>query len=234
MRLYIIRHADPDYSIDSITPAGHLEAKALAQRMVQVAPTHLFSSPLQRARHTAQYTAEMLGREVAIEPWTAELSECRQRYEPWGELCVWDCPGEVIRSSPRMPTAEDWHERPEMANPLYREKMAYVRRNSDAFFARFGYERDNGRYRIVKANQDRIAVFCHGGFGLWWLSHLLEIPLPLMFSGFFMAPSSVTSVLFDERSTQWAVPRCLHMGDVSHLYAAGLPVSRSGIKANHL
>lgn len=28
MRLYIIRHADPDYPNNTITPAGHLEAKA--------------------------------------------------------------------------------------------------------------------------------------------------------------------------------------------------------------
>lgn len=33
MRLYIIRHGDPDYANDTITPAGHREAQALAQRM---------------------------------------------------------------------------------------------------------------------------------------------------------------------------------------------------------
>ena len=62
--------------------------------------------------------------------------------------------------------------------------------------------------------------------------HLLEIPLPLMWAGFHLPPSSVTTVLFDERSEQWAVPRCTGVGDVSHLYAAGLPVQPAGIKAN--
>ena len=131
-----------------------------------------------------------------------------------------------------MPTRENWHELPEFANPLYRETLQFVKDNSDAFFAQRGYVREGGRYRICQANRDRIAVFCHGGFGLWWLSHLLEIPLPLVFSGFFLPPSSVTTVLFDERSSTWAVPRCLGVGDVSHLYAAGLPVSNSGVKAN--
>ena len=32
MRLLIVRHADPDYSIDSLTPAGWEEAKLLADR----------------------------------------------------------------------------------------------------------------------------------------------------------------------------------------------------------
>jgi broad specificity phosphatase PhoE len=232
MRLYIVRHAEPDYSIDSLTPAGHREAQALAERMVKLAPTHLFSSPVQRARHTCQYTAQKLGVEPGIEKWTAELGQCRQAYEPWGGLCIWDCPGELVRARYPLPTRDNWFEMPEFSNPLYRESLEMVGRESDAFFTRFGYVREGGRYRIERPNQYRITLFCHGGFGLWWLAHLLEIPLPLVFSGFFLPPSSVTTVLFDERSKDWAVPRSLGMGDVSHLYAAGLPVSNSGVKAN--
>jgi hypothetical protein len=75
-------------------------------------------------------------------------------------------------------------------------------------------------------------VFCHGGFGLTWLAHLLALPLPLVWSGFWLPPSSVTTMLFDERSPEWAVPRCIGLGDVSHLYAAGLQVQARGIMAN--
>ena len=42
----------------------------------------------------------------------------------------------------------------------------------------------------------------------------------------------IDAAVFDERSTEWAVPRCIGMGDVSHLYAAGLPVQARGIIAN--
>jgi probable phosphoglycerate mutase len=38
--------------------------------------------------------------------------------------------------------------------------------------------------------------------------------------------------LFDERSPEWAVPRCIGLGDVSHLYAAELPVQARGIIAH--
>lgn len=232
MKLYLVRHADPDYPNDSLTPAGHLEAAALAVRMEQLRPTHLFCSPLGRAQHTCRYTADRLQMNITTEPWTAELSDCRQDYQPGGNLCIWDCPGELIRAKAPLPTAENWHQMAEFANPLYRQRFAMVQRHSDAFFARFGYVREGGRYRIAAPNQHRLAVFCHGGFGLWWLAHLLEIPLPLMFGGFWLAPSSVTTILFDERSTTWATPRCLGMADTSHLYAAGLGVSTSGIKAN--
>jgi probable phosphoglycerate mutase len=42
----------------------------------------------------------------------------------------------------------------------------------------------------------------------------------------------VTTVLFEERSAERAAPRCIGLGDVSHLYAAGLPVRPRGIKGN--
>ena len=95
-----------------------------------------------------------------------------------------------------------------------------------------GFRREEGRYRILKPNERKIAVFCHMGFGLAWLAHLLEMPLPLLWSGLWLAPSSVTTILMDTRSEQWAVPRCLGIGDVSHLYNINLPVSSQGIIAN--
>lgn len=232
MRIYIVRHGEPDYSIDSLTPAGHKEAAALAKRMVQIAPTHLCCSPVQRAVHTCEYTERAMGRKAEVEDWTAELHDCRDDYGPFGKLMVWDCPGEMIRAKYPMPTAADWHEQEGFTNPLFREAQRFVAKHSDEFLARHGYVREDGRYRIVKGNTHRIAMFCHGGFGLWWLAHLLEIPLPLVFAGFFMPPSSVTTILMDERTKEWATPRCIGLGDISHLYAAGLPMSTSGIKAN--
>jgi len=232
MRLFIIRHADPDYPNNTITPAGHLEAQALADRMLQLRPDRIYCSPLGRAVHTMQYSAQALGMEGQIEEWTAELSDCRLELAPWGSMVMWDVPGEVIRAREPYPRQDDWHRMECLAKPIFKERFEVLKQHSDAFIARHGYERQGGRYRCARPNRDKIVVFCHGGFGLCWLAHLLEIPLPLMWSGFHMPPSSVTTVLFDERSANWAVPRCVGMGDVSHLHKAGLPVQPAGIKAN--
>ena len=35
MKLVIVRHADPDYSIDSLTPTGWKEAELLSERLVK-------------------------------------------------------------------------------------------------------------------------------------------------------------------------------------------------------
>ena len=50
MRLLIVRHADPDYSIDSLTPAGWEEAKLLADRLASVLVAAYYVSPLGRAK----------------------------------------------------------------------------------------------------------------------------------------------------------------------------------------
>jgi len=232
MRLYIIRHADPDYKNDTITPRGHLEAQALAERMHKQGLDRIFCSPLGRAKATMKYTAEALGMDYQIEEWTREIEGLWFEDTPWGSMVAWDIPGEVIRGYDAMPNHNDWMKQEFLGTTRAAEIFEEIRKNSDDFLKLLGYERIGGRYRIIKRNTDKVAVFCHNGFGLTWLAHLLEIPLSLMWTGFWLAPTSVTTVLFDERSDEWAVPRCLNVGDTSHLYHAGLKENPSGIIKN--
>ena len=232
MRLYIIRHADPDYDNNTITEHGHLEAKALAKRMSREGLTHIYSSPLGRALHTMQYTADATRLKPTIQEWFHERIEWVVEHGEGGTMMPWDVPGEHIRAQAPYPVRENWHELEPFHSPALKFDFDVLKEHSDAFLAEKGYVRDGGRYRCVKSNRERIAVFCHGGFGLSWVAHLLELPLVMIWSGFWMPPSSVTTILFDERSKDWAVPRCIGMSDVSHLYAEGLPVRPRGIKAN--
>ena len=56
MRLLIVRHADPDYEKDSLTPTGWQEAELLAGRLSELEIAACYTSPLGRARDTASRT----------------------------------------------------------------------------------------------------------------------------------------------------------------------------------
>eukprot|EP00871_Galdieria_phlegrea_P005877 jgi/Galph1/777/GphlegSOOS_G5547.1 len=233
-RLYIIRHADPEYSSDSLTRHGHLEANALAERFVndkQIRLTKLYSSPFGRAKETAEYTAKALRMPVEIEDWTRELvhwGRISEGLRPGeGGLALWDMSGEYVRGfEPMINSENQWERIPDLAS--VKSDYEELVHNSDKFLARHGYVREKGLYRINKRfDTQQIAVFCHGGFGLTWISHLLCLPLSLFWCSFWLAPSSVTTILFEERSSNYATPRCIGLGDISHLYANGLNIPDS-------
>jgi broad specificity phosphatase PhoE len=223
LRLYLIRHGSPDYAVDGLTKEGHLEAQALAKRLTRLGLDRLYSSPLGRARATAKYTEEALGKTAEVLPWTRELSDWKTDQPPWGRLMAWDTPGEIMRSW--LPVPGDALEVfPPFQGLSIPEGFVRLAGESDRFLESLGFRREGHRYKA--------AIFCHGGFGLTWLAHLLQIPLTLAWSGFWLAPTSVTTILMDERTSEWATPRCVGLCDVSHLYAEGLPVSSHGINAN--
>jgi len=62
MRLYFIRHGQPIYDPDSLTPLGHEQAKALSKRFLNLGLNKVYSSTSTRAIQTAQPTCDLLGK----------------------------------------------------------------------------------------------------------------------------------------------------------------------------
>ena len=73
MKILIIRHGEPDYSIDSLTEKGWREAELLSKRLCGMDIADFYVSPLGRAKDTAKPTMEKLGRELQVLPWLREF-----------------------------------------------------------------------------------------------------------------------------------------------------------------
>ena len=69
MRILIIRHGDPDYSIDSLTPTGWKEAELVADRISKLDVKDFYVSPLGRAKDTASLTLKKMNRTATEYPW---------------------------------------------------------------------------------------------------------------------------------------------------------------------
>mmetsp|Transcript_13102 Transcript_13102/g.26578 ORF Transcript_13102/g.26578 Transcript_13102/m.26578 type:complete len:198 (-) Transcript_13102:1000-1593(-) len=197
MRVLIIRHADPEYFGDTLTELGRKEASALAERLergIEGRPSRLYTSPLGRARATAAATEQRLGLVAEVEDWTRELSHWPRLGEAGGGdarpgeggMALWDLPPGDVRgraAEPPMSHATQWARVPQLE--AIRSQFDEICAESDKFLARHGFVREDGQYRILTPNREIIAVFCHGGFGLTWLAHLLDMPLPMVWSSFW-------------------------------------------------
>mmetsp|Transcript_5792 Transcript_5792/g.8409 ORF Transcript_5792/g.8409 Transcript_5792/m.8409 type:complete len:337 (+) Transcript_5792:309-1319(+) len=77
--------------------------------------------------------------------------------------------------------------------------------DADEFLSRHGIHRDGANYRMnpedvadAEKRNARIIIFSHGAQALTLLSHLLAIPFPIIHSAMWLAPSSVTTIVFEE------------------------------------
>lgn len=91
MQLLIIRHGDPDYSIDSLTEKGWREAEILANRLSKLDVKEFYVSPLGRAKDTASLTLKKMGREAIELPWMQEFFRADiARPDGEGRTIAWD------------------------------------------------------------------------------------------------------------------------------------------------
>ena len=103
-----------------------------------------------------------------------------------------------------------------------KQEYDWVVENFDRLLARHGYERDGRIYRAVRPNNDTIVLFCHFGVECVLLSHLLGVSPMILWHGICAAPTSVTTVISEERRPGIALFRANAIGDISHLYVHGM------------
>lgn len=221
MKLIIIRHGDPDYSIDSLTEKGWKEAKLLADRVAKIDAKDIYCSPLGRAKDTASFSLERLGRKAIELEWLREFPIPINRPDrPWRDSVAWDWYPADWLADERMLSKDHW-----MENEVYSEANVYeeykrIIENFDKLLADHGYVRDGLLYKAVKPNNDTLVFFCHFGLECVLLSHLLHVSPLILWQGTCAAPTSVTTVVTEERTEGLACFRMSAFGDISHLYVA--------------
>lgn len=221
MKLLIIRHADPDYSIDSLTPTGWQEAELLAARMETLDVKAFYVSPLGRARDTASLTLNRLNREAQVMDWLREFPAKVQKPDKSEPGIAWDWLPQDWTQEDIFYHKDRWMEHPVFRSsdivPVYRKVVEGL----DTLLAQHGYVRQGNHYRAERPNEDTVVLFCHFGLECVLLSHLLNIsPMPL-WHGTCAAPTSVTTLITEERREGIACFRMNSFGDISHLFAAG-------------
>lgn len=221
MKLLIIRHGDPDYSIDSLTPTGWKEAELLADRLCRLDVKAFYVSPLGRAKDTASLTLNRLGREATELPWLREFAPVVEKPNVSRGTCAWDWLPADWTKEPRFFSLDRWAEPEPFAAAGVAREAQWVADGIDTLLKDHGYVRQDHCYRAEQPNEDTVVLFCHFGVECVILSHLLNISPMLLWHGACAAPTSVTCLVTEERRRGIAYFRMNAFGDTAHLYAAG-------------
>ena len=229
MLLYYIRHGDPIYNPDSLTPKGQQQAAALVPRLTRFGLNEIYVSSSNRAIQTAEPTCRELGIEPTVLDW------CKEHYA-FREFSVlgqkdhyhWVFQDEDycrLMASPEIRKLDqDWYRHEAFADGGFQKGLERIQKETDAFIAQLGYRHciEKGYYEAENPSERRIALFAHQGFGMAFLSCLLDIPYPSVCTHFDMGHSGVTIIEFREENGI-AIPKVLQLSNDSHLYRAGLP-----------
>jgi len=221
MKILIIRHADPDYAKDSLTEKGWREAELLSNRLSAMDIKEFYVSPLGRARDTANVTLQKMNRTAEILPWLREFPGYIYDETLGRERICWDFLPQDWTIINEYYNKDLWHMVPAMKNGNVIAEAQKVFEGLDKIIEKNGYVREGNLYRAVNPNRDIIAILCHFGVECVILSHLLGISPVVLWHGFCAAPSSVTTLVTEERRKGIAYFRMTAFGDISHLYAAG-------------
>ncbi|MCR4787886.1 MAG: histidine phosphatase family protein [Lachnospiraceae bacterium] len=255
MKLIFVRHAEPDYIKDSLTPKGWEEARLLSLRAKDWNVTKCYLSPQGRARDTASFSLEALGMDAVTLPFLHEFAYnvidpvTGRKGVPWdfipSDWTRYDCMFKEGNGFFGYPCISD--------NKMIPEKYDEVITGIDGILKEFGYIREGRFYRNLNAKkryltstvgdnnkvknnspyddpkeETVLVFFCHLGVALLMISHLINIPFESLAHGFFLPASSVTILSTEERWEDEAYFRVQVMGDCMHLRRSGEPISPAG------
>jgi len=228
MLLFFVRHGDPIYNPDSLTELGKQQAEALVKRMIACKPERIFSSSSTRALMTAEPTAKALHKEIEILDWChedhagRELSIVNERGN--NHWLFYHQKTRKIFASPEMRKLDkEWYKYP--GYEKYEAGIKRIQTETDKLMLSLGYEHDHDRngYIPIRHNNDRIALFAHQGFGLAFLSCLLDIPYPQMTTHFDMGHTGMTVIEFGNHplvDDDFILPLVLQLSNDSHIFAS--------------
>ena len=219
MRLLLVRHGDPNYELDCLTELGHKQAKVVAKRLLSEGIQEIYSSPMGRARQTAQPFSEASGiGEVHILPFMEEIRYGRedalyQSGNPWTVAMNLIQEGRDLQ-------IPNWRDYPDYAENTATFDACKVMAGTDEWLASLGYRREGLYYRCTNADDRKrtLVLFSHGGSSTAFLSRVLNISFPHMLAVLgHLRHTSVTSLRFDRRPGALAMPIVEYMADAHHL-----------------
>lgn len=228
MKLLFIRHGEPNYRLDTLTEKGWKEAEALGAYLKDVPIDDYYVSTMGRAKATASFTLKAKNVTPEYCDWLREFGSGVYMHPSYGTETglLWDWYPKDINRFPEVFDKDLWR-----GNIGYRDaetgkSFDFVSDHLDQVLCKHGYRRGSGYYYTCEeGNHETIAFFCHFGVTCVMLSHLLGLSPVILWHNICTVPSSITTVVTEEREKGVASFRMIGMSETPHLLKAGIEPS---------
>ena len=216
MRLLLVRHGHPNYDLDCLTPLGHRQAAAAAERLKDEKIDLFYASTCGRAVETAEYAAAHYQKKVTQLPFMREIAwgYDGKAYAP--EAHPWDLVDNMISESKNL-QEPNWQNLPPFQGNMVCDDVNKIAKDVDAWLATLGYTREGSYYRAGENTEKTVALFSHGGSSSAVLAHLLNLPFPYLIRIYRVDFTSITSLWFPDTPGQLVMPVLELVNDNAHI-----------------
>ena len=218
MKLYLVRHGDPNYADDCLTPLGRVQAAAAAERLKGEGIEKLFSSTCGRAVETAGYTARALGLEEPEQlhfmrefSWGARSGE-----EIFDHGRPWSISDKLAADNESNMDA-DWAKSRYFENNYIMDFYDDLVMGTDKFLESLGVKREGLYYRVKNCPYKTVALFSHGGSSSALISHVFNLPYTFVTSAICPECTAITVISFAEGQECTVAPKFELCNDARHI-----------------
>lgn len=221
MKISIIRHAEPDYKNKTLTEKGFREAELLGKYLKDEKIDAIYSSPLPRAKFTADAIVKYNKTK------TYEVFDFLREFDTRVDLpyksnhLLWDLRPSYLNDNPMLYDKDGWLGVKGIDFDGMKSHYQAVKDLLSAIIKKHGYEKNGYYYNVINGNHDHIVIVCHFGLGSFLLSELLNVSPNALLNHTCAQPSSVTTVVTEERTKGKAIFRMITFGSVEHLKLNG-------------
>ena len=216
MRLLLVRHGHPNYELDCLTPLGHQQAEAAAERLKIENIDIFFSSTCGRAVETAEHAASRYAKDVTQLEFMREVTwgyngrTNDAAGHPWNLVDQMILDGKTLRDPAWRETA------PFFGNSIC-ENVDLIAKGIDAWLEDLGYRREGEYYRVGENTAKTVALFSHGGSSNAVLAHILNLPFPYVIQVFRANFASITVLNFPDTPGKLVMPVLELVNDCAHI-----------------
>lgn len=224
MRIYLIRHGDPNYALDCLTELGKEQAQKLGEYYKDIKFDAIYCSSQGRATETANFLAKPHQITPIRQDWSREdnggrffilnLGNDKYQWPFWEPNHI-----KAFRKTETINRGLKYYEDPSFENDKFKEGFEHMAKLSDEFLESLGlrHDRENNCYRKIKELPGNIALVAHGGFAYSFLSNMLDIPYSIFSTTFqCMDLTAVTIIDFVEVDDRY-YGKILRYNDTAHL-----------------